>query len=348
MDAQMAALNVERPQVAAVPAGNAHMRVLAVIPGDGQGSSFVFARRQVEALIRNGVLVRTLFLVDRLSPFRLMREVFRLRQTIQEFTPDLVHAHYGTITAFVIAVASNRPIVITYRGSDLNSEYGIGFIRHALGHLLSELASLRAAGIICTSEGLRDRLWWRKTDAVVVPSGINLALFKPMDQVRARRILGWNASETVVLFNAGITPGLKGWDLVQRALEVARELAGPIRLVVLNGDTPPDQVPMYLNSSDCLVLASHSEGSPNIVKEALACNLPVVAVDVGDVAERLKCVNPSRIVRRDGFDMGQAIAEIVSLRTRSNGREQVLGLSEDCVSQKVLEVYASALQRRMH
>src|SRR6185437_15464281 len=296
------------------------------------------------ALTRNGVDVRTLFWADRLSPFRLLREFIGLRHTIQEFMPDLIHAHYGTITAFVVVLASNRPVVVTYRGSDLNPEYGIGLVRRILGLLLSELAALRAAAIICTSEGLRDRLWWRKDHAVVVPSGINLALFRPMDQERARRALGWNVSERVVLFNAGMAPALKGWDLLQHALKVARELIGPIRLVVLRGDTPPDQVPIYLNSSDCLVLASHSEGSPNIVKEALACNLPVVAVDVGDVAERLRIVTPSRIVCRNGAEMGQAIAEIISLKSRSNGREKILNLSEDCLSRKVIDVYTSALR----
>src|SRR5439155_20202719 len=101
----------------------------------------------------------------------------------------------------------------------------------------------------------------------------------------------------------------KGSKFVGSAIRLAEQAVGPIQLVVLDGRVPPGLVPLYLNASDCLVLASVTEGSPNIVKEALACNLPVVATDVGDVAERVKEVSPPRVVKRDVLEFAKGLAE---------------------------------------
>ena len=97
------------------------------------------------------------------------------------------------------------------------------------------------------------------------------------------------------------------------------------------GTVPPHEVPLYLSAADCVAFASFREGAPNMVKEALACNVPVVSVDVGDVAERLAGVYPSRIVERDPVEFGNALADIVAAGLRSNGREVVTTCSEKSV-----------------
>jgi glycosyltransferase involved in cell wall biosynthesis len=113
-----------------------------------------------------------------------------------------------------------------------------------------------------------------------------------------------------------------------------------MRFVELKGEVPPDQMPLYLNAADCLVLASESEGSPNIVKEALACNLPIAAV--GDVAERLRDVNPSRVVHRDAHELGMAIADILAQQKRSNGRNKVAELADDRIASQLKTIYQAA------
>ena len=320
-------------------AREAAIRVLAVIPGNERGSNFIFARRQVQSLVAMGLPVQTFYLKSRTSLPIVFREWLRLRRSIAEFAPAVVHAHYGTVTSFLCIFATARPVVITFRGSDLNPVPGHGFLRNWISLLLSQISALRASKILCTGDRLRHRLWWRKEKAIVVPSGVDLKLFRPLRREEARRILGWGVAEKVVLFNSGKAPLLKGLPLAENAISVAEAKLGPLRFVKLDGDIPPEEMPLYLNAADCLILASESEGSPNIVKEALACGLPVASVDVGDVAARLDGVLPSRVVPRDATSLGQAICEILMTPQRSNGREKVLAYSDDKIAGIIRDIY---------
>ena len=319
-------------------------RVLAVIPGDGSGNSFIFARRQVESLTRAGIQIKTFYLGRISSGFRFIECWTRLRAAIRDFSPDVIHAHYGTITALLCACSTLRPLAITFRGSDLNSDPRVGVIRARLSFILSQLSALRASAIICTSSRLRDRLWWRKGKTITVPSGVDLELFVPFDRLLSRRVLGWHDDEQVVVFNSGGNPFLKGLDLARAAIKIAEKAVGSIRFVELDGSVSPQSVPTYLNAADCLLVASEFEGSPNIVKEALACNLPVVGVDVGDLAERLDGVFPSRIVPRDAESLGYAMAEIIGFGDRSNGRVKVADCCQDKTAVVIRNVYASLLE----
>ncbi|NJO06277.1 MAG: glycosyltransferase [Chloroflexaceae bacterium] len=180
------------------------LRVLMVIPGDESDSaSMPFVRRQADALEQAGVAVYRFFLASRTSPVVLLREQRRFRQEITRCRPDVVHAQFGTMTAFFAMISTRIPLVITFRGSDLNPVPS-SKVRSRLGHMLSHLATLRATGIICVTEELRSRLWVPgvRTRAVVIPNSVNLETFKLMPRDEARQQLGWVRDEYVVLFNA--------------------------------------------------------------------------------------------------------------------------------------------------
>jgi teichuronic acid biosynthesis glycosyltransferase TuaC len=319
-----------------------HLRVLAVIPGDGCGNSFVFAKRQVATLAHLQVGMRTFFLYSRTSPLVLLRDWARFRREIRQFRPHLVHAHFGSVTSFFCAVSTSIPLVITFRGSDLNGTPDSSILRSSLAQLLSQISCLRAGWVICVSRRLRDRLWWRRGRAVVIPSGVDLHLFYPRPKDQARALLGWEQGVPIVVFNSGNFPRQKGLQFVQAAVRVAEEAVGPIRLMIPS--VPLELMPYCLSAADCLALASVNEGSPNIVKEALACNLPVVSTDVGDVAERLKEVHPSKVVRRDVFEFGKALAEIVLEKRASNGRERVGICDETHVAEAIRCVYETSVK----
>ena len=206
------------------------IRVLAVIPGGGQGVSFIFARRQVESLKKAGVMVEVFYLKSRASPLGLFTEWRCLRKIIERYSPDIVHVHYGTITSFLCVCSTQRPIAVTFRGSDLNPDPGISFLRTRFGLLLSQISALRASIIFCTSHQLKERLWWRKNKALILPSGVDLELFQPGEKQESRRVLGWEPDGRVVLFNKSKAPQLKGLSLAREAVGVAERKLGPVRL----------------------------------------------------------------------------------------------------------------------
>jgi teichuronic acid biosynthesis glycosyltransferase TuaC len=315
------------------------IRVLATIPAGASSSSMIFARRQVASLSSTGVRCETFHLASRTSPWVLLKEWHRLRRAIRVFRPDVLHAHYGTVTALVSGLSTSVPVVVTYRGSDLNPDPSVSWVLCSIRRLISEIAALLATRIICVSEQLRQQLWWRKRIAAVIPTGVDTDSFYPRARGEARAQLGWPNRERVVLFNGGGHPLLKRPDLAQAAVNVARAICGDIRLAVLNGNVAPDSVPIMMSAADCLLLTSEWEGSPTVVQEAMACNLPVVTVDVGDVQSRLSGVSPTRIVGRDPTEIGNAIAEVLTLGQRSNGRSRVEAISNAAIAGQVTSIY---------
>ena len=314
------------------------IRVLAVTPRPSSKGSMVHVTRQVASLEAAGVTCQTFSVASRTSPWVVLREWGRLRREIDVFQPDIVHAHYGTVTAFLAILSTTLPVIITYRGSDLNPNRGRGWLRETFGIFLSQLSALRAARIICVSKQLKGKLWWRRHRVSISPTGVDMAVFSPRDLRQARRELGWGPDERVVLFNAG-DPICKRLDLAKTAIQFAESWCGRIRFAALDGNVPPNLIPTMMNAANCLLLTSDWEGSPNVVKEALACNLPVVSVDVGDVRERLELVWPSFIVPRDAREIGKAICEILRQGQRSNGRELESDLSSEAISQRVVSLY---------
>ena len=319
-------------------------RVVFVIPGEAHGSSMIFARRQADNLARQDVEVHLFHLRSRTSLRELAQEWRRFRHLVRRTAPHVIHAHFGTMTALFAAVAAPRkPLVITFRGSDLNPPASSAALpvrlRAVMGRVLSQLAALRAGRIVCVSGQLRERLWWRRKDVVVLPSGVDPEVFCPEPREHVRRRLGWSEAERVVLFNAGHDPHNKRLDLARDAVSLTQNLLERVRMEVLDGKRPPARVPALLNAADCLLLTSDTEGSPTVIQEALACNLPVVSVDVGDTVERLRGVSCSAIVPRDPRAIAAELARVLRVPTRSNGRRKVAEVSARRIAGELRRIY---------
>jgi teichuronic acid biosynthesis glycosyltransferase TuaC len=320
------------------------MRVLFLVPGVAAGHSMVFARRQAETLATQGFEVKVFDLRSRTSPRIVLSEFRRFRRLIRAFRPQVIHAHYGTVTAMFAALATGRvPLVITYRGSDLNRQPSARDLRPAAARWLSQVAALRAARIVCVSRQLKNLLWWRRGRVTVLPSGVDPSAFRPEPQGRPRGELGWQKEERVVLFNAGQDAGNKRLHLAEDAVEQARRWTPSIRLEVLDGSMAPERVPAMMNAADCLLVTSDAEGSPTVVQEALATNLPVVSVDVGDVRERLEGVACSYVAPRDAHALGRALAKVLNPPRRSDGRKRAEEFSSVRIARELGRLYREVL-----
>jgi teichuronic acid biosynthesis glycosyltransferase TuaC len=304
-------------------------------------SAGIFIERQAESLRSTGVEVHFFDLGRSHSPITLAKRWLALRHEIRRLRPHLVHAQYGTIVSFVSALTFH-PLVITFHGSDLLVGASVSLPRTYMGIFLSNVAALFARRIICVSEQLRQSLWWRSDAALVIPCGVDLTAFSPGSRDEARAHLGWDLGKYVVLMDGARDPKNKGLELVEEAIMLARKVSPEVELRIVQG-VQPDEMPWLFRAADVLVCASRQEGSPSVVKEALACALPVVSVDVGDVVERLRGVDPSLIVERNPIAIAEGILDVLKHRRRSNGPEVVKPLSIQRIASRIVGVYRSAL-----
>ncbi|MBP9159473.1 MAG: glycosyltransferase [Flavobacteriales bacterium] len=308
------------------------LRIMVVIPGRPEERTMVFSRRQARALAEmHNALVEVYFLESRTSPITMLKELRRMKETIRRFKPEVVHAHYGTVTALLSVLVSPVPVVITFHGSDLNHTPHDGFFRDLLGRLMSQSAALGATGIICVSEQLRDRLWWKRKRVRILPMGVELRRYIPVPRDEARRRLGWSARPQVVIFNA-TAPARKRLDIAQQVEHKLQAEGVSMELELLQGGITQEEMPVLLSAADALLMCSNSEGSPTMVKEAMACDLPVVTNDVGDVKDRLAGVSPGAVVSQDPTELSKALRSVLLEARRSNGRAMAVRNKADAES----------------
>lgn len=317
---------------------------------DGAAIPHAYAT-QVEFLRRAGNEVRVFGVDDRTSPAGVIRNIRELRAEARHFAPDLLVAYYGTMVAAITRLAAGKiPHVVTFRGSDLLGTSNPGWkwrLRDRLGRLLSLYAAAGAKRIVVNGSGLYQSLpAGMRSKTHNLPNGINTEIFAPMPLAEARARLGWDMDTKVVLFNAGVGSGqvVKNRPLAESALQAIQHVWPAARLEAISACTR-EEVALRMNASDSLLVTSLHEGSPDLVKEAMACDLPVVSVPCGDVPERLQGVSLSSIQPYEARALAQALETVFRQGGRSNGRAQLFaqGLDIPSVTERVLAVYRQAV-----
>jgi len=170
-----------------IPGRAAPLRVLFVSPGVLAGAHLVFVRREAEALRAAGHEIEVFgFDNSRYSPAHLVRQVTLLRDAIRRARPDILHAQFGKFNALVCSVAAllsaeKPPLVITFRGTDINHNTRYSWLRSAIGLAASQAAAFAARALVCVSREIRDKVWAAALrPALVVPTGVDLRTFVPM------------------------------------------------------------------------------------------------------------------------------------------------------------------------
>lgn len=324
------------------------MRVLMVIaPVGGTSEPPVWAQRQIDSLVRLGIDISTFVFHDRRSIRGLIQGGRALRRMAQERKADLLHVHYGAAQALIVTLFSPKPVIVSFCGSDLFGNYdpvGRKTWSGMLSRALSQFAAVGAGRCIAKSEELQRSLWlrWLRNRCEVIPNGVDLEMFRPMPQAEARARLGWMHQDPVVLFMDRKNAWVKDPNLARAAYDYAKKFVTRLRLRVLEHESP-DKMPLFFNAADALLLTSRHEGSNNTLKEALACNLPVVATVCGDTEERVQGVRFTHVCAREPRVLGQRLAEIATARQRSNGRQHVHHLDQNHIAQRIEKLYDDVL-----
>jgi glycosyltransferase involved in cell wall biosynthesis len=208
---------------------------------------------------------------------------------------------------------------------------------------LCRTTARRADAVILVSEHMSAFLP-PNTPFHVIPSGLDLDHFRPLPRLSARTQLGMSFEDRLVLFAGDPASPRKRYELAERAVALL-DPALRARLVVAWG-VPHSAMPSYMSACDALVFTSRQEGSPNVVKEALACDLPVVAVPVGDVATRVGHVDGCELCPDDQpRTIARALDRVLRRGTRCQGRAAVRELDERLTTARVIGIYRSLLRR---
>jgi glycosyltransferase involved in cell wall biosynthesis len=211
--------------------------------------------------------------------------------------------------------------------------------------MLSLLAAYVAQTIIVNGSGLMMALpTLLRRKAHNIPNGINTETFSPLPRDNARSQLGWEIDEQVILFNAGVGSGqvVKNRPLAEEVAARVQQNRPKVRLEAISSCTR-EEVALRMSASDCLLVTSLHEGSPDLVKEAMSCNLPIVSVPCGDVPERLQGVEPGGVRPYNAVELAKLVESVLHTGNRSNGRERLFeqGLDITSVTKRVLNVYQS-------
>lgn len=337
------------PTAPAARGGRGPLRVLMVTsdyPTDGRPRTTHFIKRQAEFLQAAGVDV-DVFPFDGSKRFlNYVRAWVRCRRRLADRQYDLVHAQFGQ--SGLLAFPKRLPLLVTLRGSDI-----LGIVDDASGRytfkgrilkLLSRMVARRADAVILVSDHMRETI--DRTDSVhVIPSGLDLSLFRPLPQAEARARLGLSPTKRLVLFVGRPNQARKRYELAKRAVEILDQRL-PAELVLAWRVQHVD-IPYYMAACDAMVFTSMQEGSPNVVKEALACDLPVVSVRVGDVEGRLAGIDGCELCADDEPEtIAAALERVLRRGGRVNGRQTVQHLDETLLTRKVVGIYESILDGR--
>ena len=300
-------------------------KIIFVASGN-HGAVGPVVKNQGDALVSEGVTV-DYFLIKGKGFKGYLKNVKPLRKYLREHKYDAVHAHYS-LSAFVASLAGAKPLVVSLMGSDVKAAGWYKFIIRLFARIF------RWKTIIVKSNDMYHDLGIK--DAIIIPNGVNMERFKLIDKAKCQKRLGWNQEKKHVLFPANASRPEKDYALAQAACALLEN----VELHAFE-NTPNEETPYWYNAADVVLMTSKWEGSPNAIKEALACSRPTVTTKVGDVEERMSEVDGTFVAQsRDPQELAELLKSALTYSS-TKGRERIIadGLDAHEINKKLIALY---------
>lgn len=279
-----------------------------------------------------------------------LKEIPKIRKKIKEYKPDVIHAHYGWTCLLTNLATRLVPVVCTFHGSDINDPKVRRFSKIAMQlSAWNIFVSPQIMNIAGAEEGKK---------ASLIPCGIDDSLFKPIEKESARACLNergkWKEErgKKYVLFTKMFYDELKDYPLAKETIERVNELMNErVELLEFVGYTREESM-LLMNAVDALLMTSKIEGSPQVIKEAMACGCPIVSVEVGDVKERIAGIDGCYVIPKDDRakmidELADALVKALAFDGKTNGREILMrqNLSNELVAKKLIDIYNKVLKK---
>ena len=300
------------------------MNVLIVCSGNKNKIS-AFITEQVSSIKKKGIKADYFLIKGKLSGY--LKSFFMLRKLLKNSKYNIVHAHFG-LSGFVAVQQRICPVVISF----------IGEINFPILRMISKISIRFSTFNIFVSEELRRKVAVVKRFAII-PYGVNLKTFRPLNKIECRDALNLPLDKKIVLFSSTFDRDEKNYPLAKKVIE---SIDGLILLELSKG-YKRNEINLLLNACDLLLLTSTKEGSPQVIKEAMACNCPIVSTNVGDVKDVIDGTKGCYITTFDPIDVADKIKLAFAFNKKTDGREKIKHLDNNIIAEKVISVYNKIL-----
>lgn len=324
------------------------MKVLFISRGNSKTGISPLIKNQGESLIVEGVVV-SYFTIMGKGPKAYLKNITPLKLLLKENKFDIIHSHYGLSAIMGLFSKRKEKSIVSFMGDDLlGSNYKDGTTSYS-SKVLAIINRLFSKWFydysIVKSMEMKSKILSR--NVTLIPNGVDTEFFIPMDRLEALKLLEWDITKKHILFAANPYRLEKNFVLSKQALSLINNNEIELHSLV---DLMHSQISVWMNASNVILLSSFHEGSPNVIKEAMACNRPIVSTDVGDVkwviGETEGCYltlfNPKDVA--DKIDLALTFSEE---KEKTKGRERILelGLDSDTIAKRIIKVYNKVLNK---
>ena len=322
------------------------LKILMVVGGfaSKEEPSFQpFVKGQIESIKALGHTVEIFNIKGNEFAGNYILKTISLRKFAAKFKPDIIHSHYSYV-AFSALSTLPFPQVISFMGDDINGDFDINgnlTIRSYLHRPFAVIPAMFAKAVIVKSKGMMNNISHKKV--YVIPNGVNFSTFYGYSKADARKELNLPQGKKYIIFPGDVNDTNKKFHLTKAASDILKNKFEIDHEILHMRTASQIELNKYFNAVDALVFTSKSEGSPNVIKEAMASNTPIVTVDVGDVKEVISNAKNCYIVKDTPEEIAEKLFAVLQDGKRTNGRKLINHLELSNIAKRVESVYRDVL-----
>ena len=325
------------------------LHIAAGLPSKERPVQQPFIKSQIESLKKQDLDISVFEIKGYNSKFTYLKAIKEIKTMVAMDNYNVIHAHYSYCGIISYLAKTNKPIVLSLMGSDLlgmrNKSGQISF-RGKVDKIITAFAVNKVDHVIVKSESMKS-LIRTGVPVSVIPNGVDFKIFNPRNTVESRIKLGLNQNDFIILFFGKENSIVKNYQLAFQAVNKFKLAYKMNDTVFINPyGIAHEKVADYMNAADVMLLTSFYEGSPNVVKEAMACNLPIISTDVGDVKEIIRDTDYCFMTGYSTEEISENLKIIYEKRERSNGRKNIEHLKDDIIARKIINIYEKVLSNK--
>lgn len=323
------------------------MKILFVSSGNSKNFKIApFIYQQGESLKKSGIKLEY-YAIKGKGLFGYLKNILPLRRRIKKGNYDIVHTHYCLSGWVKILTLTKTKHILSLMGDDAYGTYNSLGKRTPSSYyliILTKMIQPFVDYIIAKSKGI-EKAVYLKGRVTIVPNGVDLNRFTPLEKELAREGLGLDKNNDIILFLGDRVDSRKNYALARKSCRII----GKNDNLFTPYPVEHGKVSVYLNATDVLLFTSTAEGSSNLIKEAMACNCPIVSTDVGDVRLVIGDTEGCYITSFDPKDVAEKLQlalKFAKEKRRTNGRERIikLGLDSESVDKRIIDIYKKVLK----